>query len=77
MTADEKTIREILLDALRAWEKYDAAIFVRGATGEDLELNPLGALANGVDLDCLYADARSKMIYALLAVEAEKVSDGK
>lgn len=53
-----------LVIAAEAVQKYDAAIFVSAQNGE-LELDPLGALAGGHDLDALYMDMKTKTDHAL------------
>jgi hypothetical protein len=50
--------------ALEAACRYDDAIAGRGEDG-DVELNPLGAIAQGVDLDTLYFDWINKSRHAL------------
>lgn len=56
-------VRE-LVEALIAVQKYDSAIFVRAENG-DLELDPMGALVGGHDLDALYMDMKTKTDDAL------------
>ncbi|MNJ94839.1 hypothetical protein D3C87_125420 [compost metagenome] len=53
-----------LVEAAKATQKYDAAIFVSARNG-DLVLDPLGALAGGQDLDALYMDMKTKTEKAL------------
>lgn len=60
MTAFE----EAAVAALEAACRYDDAIAGRGENGE-VVLNPLGAIAEGVDLDALYFDWINKSRHAL------------
>jgi hypothetical protein len=57
-------------EAAEAWQKYDSAICQRGADG-NYEITPQAAISEGVDLDALYFEAKSKTDKALAELEKE------
>ena len=58
-----------LLEACKAALAYDKAIRGKAAAGDFSELNPRGALAEGVDLDALYESWISLSMMAVAKAE--------
>jgi hypothetical protein len=65
-----REVKAALLAACKAAIAYDRAIYRRAATGEIVENLARGAIAEGEDLDALYADWIDKARAAIAKAES-------